>query len=138
MLFPGAHCDVGGGYPSTNNESGLSDAALEWMSAELAAVGAKLSGKAFPGVSPNAGAKAHEPWKHTLYKQNPREIVPPIVGHHSIALREMLPAVYADPQAEPAPYRPTDRPAVICDWGPGASPAQAKSLSPCVQCAFQK
>jgi Uncharacterized alpha/beta hydrolase domain (DUF2235) len=28
VLFPGAHADVGGGYPLTNNESGLSDGAL--------------------------------------------------------------------------------------------------------------
>ncbi|HEX6707248.1 MAG TPA: DUF2235 domain-containing protein [Albitalea sp.] len=32
--FPGVHCDVGGSYPVA--EAGLSDAALEWMVAEVA------------------------------------------------------------------------------------------------------
>ena len=31
VLFPGAHGDVGGGYPATNRESGLSDVALAWI-----------------------------------------------------------------------------------------------------------
>jgi hypothetical protein len=29
VLFPGAHCDVGGGYPMAGNESGLADGGLE-------------------------------------------------------------------------------------------------------------
>jgi hypothetical protein len=35
MLFPGAHSDVGGGYPAGNRESGLSNGALKWMRGRL-------------------------------------------------------------------------------------------------------
>src|SRR5689334_3880114 len=35
VLFPGAHADVGGGYPDENQESGLSDGALAWMISRL-------------------------------------------------------------------------------------------------------
>jgi glutathione S-transferase len=37
VWFPGAHADVGGGYPKA--ESGLSDIALTWMTEQLAAIG---------------------------------------------------------------------------------------------------
>jgi uncharacterized protein (DUF2235 family) len=42
-LFPGAHADVGGGYQVGNNESGLSDGALEWMTDELTKRGVRFS-----------------------------------------------------------------------------------------------
>ena len=42
-LFPGAHCDVGGGYPLSNGESGLSDCALDWMREQLSGLGVKFS-----------------------------------------------------------------------------------------------
>jgi uncharacterized protein (DUF2235 family) len=37
VWFPGAHADVGGGYPTA--ESGLADASLEWMTREAKACG---------------------------------------------------------------------------------------------------
>jgi hypothetical protein len=43
MLFVGAHADVGGGYPESDDESALSDAALKWMAAELVQLGVRFS-----------------------------------------------------------------------------------------------
>src|SRR5262249_50875616 len=43
MLFPGAHADVGGGYPVPNDECGLSDGALQWMIQHLTSVGVLFS-----------------------------------------------------------------------------------------------
>jgi uncharacterized protein (DUF2235 family) len=68
VWFPGAHCDVGGGYPVA--ESGLSNIALEWMVDEAEAAGLKVDparraeilGRAgVPrGTAPTAPAAAHE------------------------------------------------------------------------------
>lgn len=63
-LFPGAHADVGGGYPV--DESGLSDGALAWMEGCLGAEGV---GVLFGGASPfvetaDAAGVAHQPWRY--------------------------------------------------------------------------
>jgi uncharacterized protein (DUF2235 family) len=39
VLFPGAHADVGGGYP--DSESGLSDGGLQWVAEELTKLGVR-------------------------------------------------------------------------------------------------
>ena len=72
VWFPGAHCDVGGGYPES--QSGLSKGALEWMLGEAVANGllidrakvdlvlGRVSG---PYVKPNPNGKLHnslKPW----------------------------------------------------------------------------
>lgn len=41
LWFAGAHADVGGGYPE--NESGLSQLALEWMASEASALGLRVN-----------------------------------------------------------------------------------------------
>ena len=71
-LFPGAHADVGGGYPESNHESELSDCTLEWMTRQLANLGVVFA--ATPSVAPNpdpAGA-AHQPWLHSPWDMLPR------------------------------------------------------------------
>ena len=65
VWFPGAHCDVGGGYPE--QESGLSKIALRWMIDEAAAAGLAFStervalvlGGGEPYQKPNVAAKLH-------------------------------------------------------------------------------
>ena len=65
VLFPGAHCDVGGGYPMARNESGLSDAALQWMIDQLTGAGVLFSsGQPYP-ITPDHKGVAHMPWLHS-------------------------------------------------------------------------
>ncbi len=64
MLFVGAHADVGGGYPQSNDESALSDATLKWMTGELAQLGVRFSPSPAFIVNPNARGPAHSPWAH--------------------------------------------------------------------------
>jgi uncharacterized protein (DUF2235 family) len=63
-LFPGAHADVGGGYPTGNNESGLSDGALLWMMTKLATRGLIFSTPSAVIPAPLASGTAHAPWQH--------------------------------------------------------------------------
>jgi uncharacterized protein (DUF2235 family) len=63
MLFPGAHGDVGGGYPETNDESGLSGSALAWMREELAQRSVRFTAPAHL-PKPDAKGMAHCPWSH--------------------------------------------------------------------------
>jgi uncharacterized protein (DUF2235 family) len=64
VLFVGAHSDVGGGYPETNNESGLSDGSLMWMTARLAELGVKFLAQPAYLARPDAKGPAHRPWIH--------------------------------------------------------------------------
>ncbi|PLR40965.1 hypothetical protein CYR55_03360 [Chimaeribacter californicus] len=74
VLFPGAHSDVGGGYPE--KESGLSNGAYHWMHEELAEAGLLLNPHTY--IS-NARALCHCPWfnKH-YYKTNARQLTSPL------------------------------------------------------------
>ncbi|HEX5356182.1 MAG TPA: DUF2235 domain-containing protein [Aquabacterium sp.] len=108
VLFPGAHADVGGGYP----ESGLSDIALGWMLDKLKGCGVLLDK---PPLQADPGATAHEPWKSVVYinKREPR----PFDGMHiklkedpAIAQRCALPAVKPDPEKPAEKYAPGNRP----------------------------
>ena len=62
MVFPGAHADVGGGYPVADNESGLSDIALEWMAGELAQIGVRFEDPLYSPFAPDPLGAAHKPW----------------------------------------------------------------------------
>jgi hypothetical protein len=62
LLFSGAHRDVGGGYPTTNDESGLSDLTLEWMTGLLAARGVLFAGTQTFKPMPDPCGCAHQPW----------------------------------------------------------------------------
>lgn len=50
VLFPGAHADVGGGYPP--EETGLSNGALRWMVSRLAQIGLRFDCPDWPTVDP--------------------------------------------------------------------------------------
>jgi len=64
-LFPGAHADVGGGYPIPT-ESGLSDGALMWMQEKTRSCGLQFDGK--PNfINPDPLAIAHQPWIYYPY-----------------------------------------------------------------------
>lgn len=67
-LFPGAHCDVGGGYPTVDNESGLSDGALDWMMLMLGGNGSEgllFSDEPEYIPKPDPTGTSHAPWKHS-------------------------------------------------------------------------
>lgn len=107
LLFAGAHADVGGGYPQTNNESGLSDIALNWMVDNLKGVGVLFD--PYPSA-PDAAGVAHKPWAHSpwdnkkLFPHNPRKGLEGIAEHPSVAARRAASPVVADPGAAPTPY----------------------------------
>jgi hypothetical protein len=61
VLFPGAHGDVGGGYPETNDESGLSGGTLAWMREELVQRDVRFKAPTHP-PKPDAKGMAHCPW----------------------------------------------------------------------------
>jgi uncharacterized protein (DUF2235 family) len=115
MVFPGAHADVGGGYPTQNNESGLSDIALEWMVEQLKTVGVRFGQPIYTPFAPNAKGVAHKPWQHPPFnvsgKAKPRNLKGSgIPEHPSIQARMKAGPVVAEPGESPAPYAPTNRP----------------------------
>ena len=61
VLFSGAHGDVGGGYPTTNTESGLSDLTLDRMAGLLAARGVLFAPTPAFRPAPNPCGCAHQP-----------------------------------------------------------------------------
>jgi hypothetical protein len=71
-LFPGAHADVGGGYPVADSESGLSDGALKWMTGELTKRGVGFSPTPTFIPKPDAKGTAHRPWAHPPWDALPR------------------------------------------------------------------
>jgi uncharacterized protein (DUF2235 family) len=114
VLFPGAHADVGGGYPMKNGESGLSDVALKWMFERLESAGLVFTESHPYPVVPDPAGTAHEPWKHGHWRTAERSFPQGTPEHPSIAGRRAAGDVVADPGELPAPYRPAD--------GTGATP----------------
>jgi len=113
VLFPGAHADVGGGYPDTPEESGLSDAALAWMQAGVAAQGVRFVNPLATSPQPNASASAHAPWQHlpwtalgTAARVAPGQMPAGLLLHRSIVDRWREAAVVHDPGEAARPYRP--------------------------------
>src|SRR5262245_13998624 len=87
VLFPGAHADVGGGYPLGGGESGLSDGALQWMSDELRKLGVLFA--AAPTFTPSANplGPSHMPWAEPPWSFLPsgaRAFRAGLVVHHSV------------------------------------------------------
>ena len=115
VLFPGAHCDVGGGYPMTNDESGLSDGALKWMINQLTNVGVLFSSaQAYP-IKPNPNGVAHQPWAHLPFNLpgvplGPRKFPKEMSEDPSIEARMAAGNVVHEPGKAPAPYEPKNRP----------------------------
>lgn len=86
-LFPGAHSDVGGGYPVAGNQSGLSDGALQWVTRELMKL--RVAFAATPEVTPRPDpcGVAHAPWSEppwNLLLSGPRAFPPGLVVHQSV------------------------------------------------------
>lgn len=100
VLFPGAHSDVGGGYP----ESGLSDGALEWMTGSLRSRGVKFQSTAAYVPQPDALGPSHQPWRHGVWAKFPTEIrvdntdmIAGLMVHDSIEARRGVVSVVLDP-----------------------------------------
>lgn len=116
VLFPGAHADVGGGYPTANDESGLSDGALEWMIEQLTDVDVIFSNPSLYFVKPNPTGKAHKPWVHHPWSLLPnssfglRQFPKGMQKHLSIAARMTAGNVVAEPGDPPGPYQPVNLP----------------------------
>lgn len=115
VLFPGAHSDVGGGYPTANNESGLSDGALQWMIARLAEIGVRFNANPGIDIDPDAAGVAHKPWDKppfnlpTVFKGE-REFPAGMAMDPSIQARMAAGHVQAAPGEAPAPYDPDNLP----------------------------
>jgi uncharacterized protein (DUF2235 family) len=123
VLFPGAHADVGGGYPLAGNESGLSDGALRWMGRELKVLGVRFVAPPKVVPNPDPTGVAHQPWKQPLWIVLPRKTraLPAGLGvSKSVIDRINASRVQPDPGAPAAPYRPTNLGQYID--GEGASP----------------
>jgi len=115
LLFPGAHADVGGGYPTLDKQSGLSDIALGWMVEQLAGIQVRFTEPVYDPFAPDARGTAHQPWTHPPFnlpdKSQPRRFTGSgIAEHPSIAERMAAAEVVAEPGERPTPYRPGNRP----------------------------
>jgi len=105
VLFPGAHSDVGGGYP----EHQLSDIALCWMIDHLQKIGLMFDPFS---AAPNPGGIAHEPWASKLYagKQKARNFTGCFIQEHpSIQQRCNASPVKPSPEKKAVVYSPSNR-----------------------------
>lgn len=119
-LFPGAHADVGGGYPMNNDESGLSDGSFEWLKEKLSIISPAVifsTPNGFAPIKPNAAGVAHEPWSHWPWdmpgvKLGKRQFNSEmnLEIDNSIRLREKEPEVISEPGTKPQKYDPTNIP----------------------------
>jgi len=111
VLFPGAHADVGGGYPTGNAESGLSDGALRWMIDALSGLGMAFAATPTVVPVPDPDGTAHEPWLDPLWAALPRHsrALPAGLGLcKSVIDRINAGPVVPDPTALATPYRPAN------------------------------
>lgn len=107
VLFPGAHADVGGGYPAA--QSGLSNGALAWMARQLASVGVLFTG--MPAGLPDPLGMQHEPWLGgmALYRRGARHFPPGLRLSQRVLQRMAAEAVPVEKVAPPgAAYRPAN------------------------------
>jgi len=109
VLFVGAHADVGGGYPDSDEESALSDATLKWMTRELAQSGVRFAASPVFVPKPDAIGPAHSPWAHPpwdVLARRPR-VFPRRLGLSQGVLDRIAGGdVVADPGLAAAPYDP--------------------------------
>ena len=112
VIFPGCHSDVGGGYPTTERESGLSDGALNWM-----VEGLQGRGVAFRSDSglclPDPAGTAHKPWLHgpwLILPEGTRSFPEGMLLDRSVTARLAAGPVIADPGEDSAPYQPDNLP----------------------------
>ncbi|MEW6677647.1 MAG: DUF2235 domain-containing protein [Pseudomonadota bacterium] len=114
-VFPGAHADVGGGYPTRGGESGLSNGALCWMVEQLNGIGVRFDPRWATSCPANPGGVAHQPWRHKPFNLPGRAALRTFAGmgvqaHDTIARRMALPAVVHEPGEAPARYKPRNLP----------------------------
>ena len=105
VLFPGAHADVGGGYP--DSESGLSDCALQWVTKQMTALGVAFAARPVVTLKPDACGAIHMPWADAPWNILPkgsREIRGGLAVHRSVVDR------LAGVARLPAPYKPSNLP----------------------------
>jgi glutathione S-transferase len=110
-LFPGAHADVGGGYPGVNEESGLSDAALRWMMEKLYGAGVLFADPVPIDIKPNAAGKAHMPWINPPWTKMSivnRKFPKGLEIHPSVEKRKKSGKVFPDPSKPSAKYNPVN------------------------------
>jgi uncharacterized protein (DUF2235 family) len=117
VIFPGAHSDVGGGYPMSNGESGLSDGALQWMIERLAESGVSFLDTPPIPISPDANGIAHKPWSHFPFNVptvfvGKRSFPATVTFHPSVQKRMSAGHVIGEPGEAPAPYAPDNFPPV--------------------------
>ena len=111
MLFPGAHADVGGGYPDSNDESGLSDGALRWMMNQLGPLGVRFAPKLLALPRPDPLGTAHQPWRHDPWRvlpTGPRAFPAGLMLSRSVLDRVQGGAVVAEPGTAAATYAPAN------------------------------
>jgi uncharacterized protein (DUF2235 family) len=103
VLFPGAHADVGGGYPAS--ESGLANGALAWMVRQLAGVGVQFG--TVPPDAADALAIQHRPWSGngSFYRVADRPFRAGLRLSQQVLLRLAASGVPVQGTAN-APYRP--------------------------------
>ncbi len=111
VLFPGAHADVGGGYPKEHGQSGLSDGALKWMLKSLQDI---VQFKPWNDVTPDPAGPMHRPWTKGIYRilsQTPRLFKedpknPWNLTVHQGAIARMSRATVVVEDERDCPYRP--------------------------------
>jgi uncharacterized protein (DUF2235 family) len=112
-VFPGGHCDVGGGY----EEHGVSDVPLLWFVDRLQHpdVGLKFEAAPPTTVTPNACGVAHAEWAKPAWAAlgvAPRNFRPGILVHDAVRQRMQVGPVQPEPPPAPAaPYLPPNLPA---------------------------
>jgi len=116
VLFPGAHGDVGGGYPQP--ESGLSDCALLWMVEELRKLGMLFAEPLRYTAKPAANGTSHQPWVDlpwNVLPTGPRVFPTGLSLAGCLLKRYAAGPVLAAPGARPGPYAPTNLLAYLAD-----------------------
>ena len=109
VLFPGAHSDVGGGYPTTGTESGLSDWSLRWMTQQLDSLGVKFASSPCYVATPKATGTGHEPWLTAPWNvlvRGARSFPPGLCVAQCLIDRCRGGPVVAEPGMLPSPYVP--------------------------------
>lgn len=108
LVFPGAHADVGGGYPMRGDESGLSDIALDWLRRRLAARQVQFDPQNMLPCLPDPRGTAHQPWRQPPWRSLPQAAraawLEGLPEHPSVVERRTAGPVRPDPSADPAPY----------------------------------
>jgi uncharacterized protein (DUF2235 family) len=107
LLFSGAHGDVGGSYPTTNTESGLSDLTLDWMAGRLAARGVLFAPTPTFRPAPDPCGCAHQPWLTPPFNLLPilKWVFPQtLLESPSVQARRTGGPVRSDPSMSPDKY----------------------------------